>query len=213
MDLATHQRKLLGLIRSPDGVCLDDDEYICRVARSGDLAEARRNILLWRIFVLERTCVLTFTLLKRRHLLEETVSAFIAQQNISPFRETQGPAFLEMVSGHHDTLIASVAQFELALMRVRAGDPSLHEIAWDVDPHVILHRLARDLPIDEPVSKGAWQAFVSGTLPSLFQIVRGADPTSSQETQVDELLEGKGIPHQVGGAPREVLVRLGVAED
>jgi hypothetical protein len=156
MDLAAHQRKLLGLIRSTYQVCPDDDPYIRRVAQSRDLDEARRNIFLWRIYVLERTCVLTFTLLKRRDLLEEAVSAFITRHNISPFRETQGPAFLEMVSGHHDTLIASVAQFELALMKVRQGDPSSYTVSWNVEPHSILNSLAKDIPIDDPVPKGTF---------------------------------------------------------
>src|SRR5215469_1289389 len=113
MDLATHQRKLLGLFRSTYQVRGDDEDYIHRVAQSKDLEEGRRNILLWRVWVLERTAVLTFNLLKRRHLLEEAVSAFMRQCNISPFRETQTPAFLEAMSGHADSLVASVAQFEL----------------------------------------------------------------------------------------------------
>src|SRR5947209_19432812 len=123
MDLAAHQRKLLGLFRSTYQVAADDDAYIHRVAQSKHLEEARRNIFLWRIFVLERTAVLTFTLLKRRNLLEPTVADFITRQNISPFRETQAPAFLEALAGHPDSLIASVAQFELALLKVRQGDP------------------------------------------------------------------------------------------
>src|SRR4051794_40541097 len=123
MNLATQQRKLLGLIRSnydvqPD----DDDDYLQQVARSRELVEARRNIFLWRLWVLERTCVLTYNLLKQRHLLEGLLSDFMAQHNVSPFRETQAPAFLEHVSGHQDRLIASVAQFELALLKVRDGD-------------------------------------------------------------------------------------------
>ena len=80
-----------------------------------DLAVARRNIYLWRVWVMERTCTLTFTLLKRRGLLDETLAAFIAQNNISPFRETQAPDFLESLACHSDPLVAAVAQFESAL--------------------------------------------------------------------------------------------------
>ena len=67
MDLADHQRKLLGLVRSSYQVRADDDAYIHNVAQSEDLEEARRNIFLWRIYVLERTAALTFTLLKQRN--------------------------------------------------------------------------------------------------------------------------------------------------
>ncbi len=170
MDLATHQRKLLGLIRSTYRVRPDDDPYIRRVAESRDLAEARRNIFLWRVYVLERTCALTFSLLKRRNLLGDAVSAFIAQNNISPFRETQAPAFLEGLGAHADSLVASVAQFELALLKVRQGDPHTYVVPWAVEPHGVLYSLARDQPLDETTAHGAYQIVVSGALPFGFEI-------------------------------------------
>jgi hypothetical protein len=171
MELAAHQRKLLGLFRSMYQVRSEDDAYIHRVAQSKDLEEARRNIFLWRLFVLERTAVLTFTLLKRRNLLEETLRAFITRHNISPFRETQAPAFLEALGSHHDSLIASVAQFELALLKVRQGDASAYVVPWSVEPHAVLNSLARDLPLEDRVPEGAYQILVSRDIPSQFQIV------------------------------------------
>jgi len=170
MDLAAHQRKLLGLFRTSYQVCADDDPYIHRVAHSKDLEEGRRNILLWRIYVLERTCVLTVTLLRRRNLLEETLSSFITQNNISPFRETQAPAFLEALTGHRDRLIASVAQFELALMKVRQGDPCSYVVLWNVEPSTILNSLARNIPLEDEVPEGAYQILISRDIPGQFQI-------------------------------------------
>jgi len=171
MNLATQQRRLLGLIRSNYDVQADDDAYIQQVAQSRELVEARRNIFLWRLWVLERTCVLTFNLLKQRSLLEGLLSAFMAQHNISPFRETQAPAFLEYLSRHQDSLIASVAQFELALLNVREGDPGAYIVAWNVEPHGVLARLARDLPLDAQPPAGAYEIHISGELPGHFQIV------------------------------------------
>jgi hypothetical protein len=171
MDLAAHQRKLLGLIRSTYQVREDDEAYIHRVAQSRDLDEARRNIFMWRIYVLERTCALTFNLLKRRNILEQAVSAFIAGQNISPFRETQAPDFLETLCSHEDSLVASVAQFELALMKVRSGDSDTYVVPWSVEPHSILNSLARDIPFEPDIPEGAYQIRVSRDLPSQFQIV------------------------------------------
>lgn len=172
MDLATHQRKLLGLFRSTYQMRADDDPYVHKVAASRDLAEARRNIFLWRIWVLQRSCVLTFTLLKQRKLLEEAVRDFIARHNISPFRETQGPAFLEGLSTHADPLVASVAQFELALVRVKQGDTRTHSVDWHLDPHPVLHALAEDLPLDGRSAQGSYRTHVARDLPHLFEIVR-----------------------------------------
>jgi hypothetical protein len=181
MDLAAHQRKLLRLFRYIDRARPDDDAYTQRVARSKDLEEARGNILLWRVWVLARTAALTSTLLKRRNLLQETVGDFIKGHNISPFRETQAPAFLAALSRHPDSLIASVAQFELALLKVKQGDPGFYVVRWDVEPHAILNSLARDLPLEDEAPAGAYEIHVSRELPSQFQIVcvpgKGAQPT------------------------------------
>src|SRR5438309_7276392 len=148
MDLKTHQRKLLGLIRGSYEPPTREDPYIRHVAQSADLQEARRNILLWRIWVLQRTCPLTFNLLKHRQLLGDAVTAFMAHSNISPFRETQTPAFLEFMSCYEDTLVASVAQFEMAMIRVRQGDETPYVVQWTVEPLEVLNSLAIDTPME-----------------------------------------------------------------
>jgi hypothetical protein len=172
MDLAQHQRKLLGLFRSTYQVSQDDDPYIHQVAQSKDLEEGRRNIFLWRIWVLERTAVLTVNLLKRRNLLEQAVAGFMKQCNISPYRDTQTPAFLEVMSADPDPLIASVAQFELALIKVKQGDLRLYTIPWNcADPVAVLNALARDLPFDDDAPAAVCQILVSHGLPGHFQVL------------------------------------------
>jgi hypothetical protein len=151
---------------------LEHDGYIQKVAQSRDLEEARRNIFLWRVWVLERTCVLTFRLLKQRKLLEKCLEVFITQHNISPFRETQAPDFLEAMSSYPDSLIASVAQFELALIKVRQGDSRSYVVAWNVEPHTVLNSLAKDIPLDDDFLEGEYEITVSRGIPSQFQIRR-----------------------------------------
>jgi hypothetical protein len=171
MDLASHQRRLLALLRSGYEARANDEPYIRRVGESKDLQEARRNIFLWRVYVLERTATLTFSLLKQRNLLGEAVSDFIARCNISPFRETQAPAFLEGLSDHHDRLVALVAQFELALFKVRHGDLSIYSIIWNVDPRGVLYALARGVGVADRIEEGAYQINVSSGLQREFEIV------------------------------------------
>ncbi len=181
MGLAAHQRKLLGLFRSTYQVGGDDEAYIHKVAQSRDLEEGRRNIFLWRVWVLERTAVLTFNLLKRLCLAEEAVGVFMRQSNISPFRETQTPAFLEAMSGHPDSLVASVAQFELALLKVKQGDSGSYVVPWNHgEPLAILNSLARDVPFESSAGEGAYQILISGDLPSQFKVVSlGGTPIAS----------------------------------
>ena len=161
---------MLGLFRATYRVSEDDEPYIRRVAQSRDLQEARGNVLMWRVYVLQRTCPLSFALLQRRGLLRQAIESFIAQCNISPFRETQAPAFLELLSGHADRLIAQVAQFERALVLVRQGDPSSHTINWSVEPGVVLHSLASDLPLPDELAEGHWHVLVARDLPGWFRI-------------------------------------------
>jgi hypothetical protein len=173
MNLANHQRILLGLIKANYHVRSNDDSYFHKVSQSKDLVEARGNIFLWRVYVLERVCVLSFALLRQRNLLEQELDAFITQHNISPFRETQPPDFLEALSAHDDHLIASVAQFELALWKVKQGDRGCYSVSWSVEPHTVLHDLAKNVPIDEEsIPKGDYQILISRDLPGLFQIGR-----------------------------------------
>ena len=171
MDLATQQRKLLGLFRSTYEVTVEDHPYIRRVARSRDLAEGKKNIALWRVWVFERTCALTVNLLRRQNLLNKLVEEFIARENISPFRETQAPAFLEWLKKSEDHLVASVASFELALMRVREGDEQTHVISWTVEPASILHCLAKNLPFEAQIRAGQYQTIVSSHIPGHFEIL------------------------------------------
>lgn len=171
MDLASHQRILLGLIRSNYEVGRDDEDYFQLVARSPDLEEARGNIFLWRVYVLERTCVMTVALLRQRGLLKAALDAFIQSRNVSPFREYQPLLFLESLAAHPDALVVSVSQFELALMKVREGDAGSYTVNWQVDPRSVLYRLAQDAPVDDGGPQVRHVTRLSRQLPQLFEIV------------------------------------------
>lgn len=170
MDLANHQRILLGLMRATFQPGADDAPYFHRVAASIDLREARGNVYLWRVFVLERSCVLTVALLRQRALLEDALHAFIRQQNISPFREYQPPAFLAFLASHADPLVVCVSQFELALMKVREGDPGSYAVDWSCDPAPVLHALAQGKPVPAPGRVAFHRSTVSAALPHLFEL-------------------------------------------
>jgi hypothetical protein len=172
MNLAHHQRILLGLMRSSYQVGADDEDYFHRVSASRDLEEARGNVLLWRVYVLERTCVLTVALLRQRQCLLPMLQAFIRQENISPFREFQPRAFLVFASASEDHLIASVAQFELALGKVSEGDSDRFVVPWSVDPHTILKALAEGTSVNDVLPPEPHATIVDRALPGSFAIER-----------------------------------------
>lgn len=183
MDLALHQRKLLELLRGAATIEPSHGAYLNTVARSRDLEEARRNIFLWRLWVLERTSVLTFRLLTRMGLVEQAVENFIAGSNISPFRETQAPAFLESLSVHEIPLVRAVASFELALIKVKDGDDGAYAIDWPCDPSAILHALARHAELPSVLAPGDYRTVVARSLPGCF-LVEEPPPCHSEMVMV-----------------------------
>jgi hypothetical protein len=174
MNLATHQRGLLHLIRSNDGTApLYDDPYLRTVAQSKDLQEAKNSVFLWRAFVLARTAPMTFNLLKRHDQLRREIDSYIANQNLSPYRETHAPIFLERLIRHPNPLVARVAQFELALHRVRLGDSNRYTTTWEMNPLPLLTCLANDTPIDENAVEACnYEIVVARDLPGRFEVYR-----------------------------------------
>ena len=66
-----------------------------------------------------------------------------------------------------------MAQFELALRRVKQGDPDRYVVPWNHgDPLAILNALAKDIPFEDPAPGVACQIVISRDLASLFQVVK-----------------------------------------
>lgn len=170
MELATLQRQLLGLIKFNYQPSDDDDPYIRAVAQSEHLEVLREIVIWWRAYGLQRYCPLTSTLLKRRQLFDDAVRLFISKCDISPFIEKLGPTFLEEMSDYEDSLVASMAQFELALIKVKKGDPSEYLVAWQYEPYTLLNALLNDSPLDLESAAGQYQTIISHDLPQTFQV-------------------------------------------
>src|SRR5712692_2750089 len=138
MDLAKHQQALLSLITRGTDCGETDDPYIRSVAHCPQL-ELLREVVLWlREFDIDRTCVLTSGLLKRRGLFKQTVREFAARGLITPYPSELAEAFLEDTARHPDHMVASTAQFELAVIKVKRGDTREYSVDWPCDPRPIL---------------------------------------------------------------------------
>jgi hypothetical protein len=179
MTLAEHQRAMLHFMRTGSGP-LPCDAYLLAVATSRDLQEARHNVFLWRSYVLMRTAPLTFNLLKNRGLLKAELDRYIARNNLSPFRETHAPVFLDQLSHHADPQVARVAQFEDALRLARQGDTRVRTLRWNCDPIPLLTRLAKDEPLDcIDENDGPYDMTIANDIPGFFD-VRPATRRGSQ---------------------------------
>jgi hypothetical protein len=171
MDLAELQRKLLGLIRTTYQATTEDEPYIQTVAQSKHLEVMYEIVVFWRSLGIERYCVLTASLLKKRGLFDENIETLIKTQAISPFVEKLGRIFVDMMSQSEDDLIASVAQFESAFIKIKHGDPNQYVVDWHYEPYAVLTSLIRDLPLEQYLTKGSYQTLVSAELPNGFEVV------------------------------------------
>lgn len=127
------------------------DSYLELVEGSGELAAIREIAIWWRTYHLERTCVHTARLMRRLGLFGQAVAEFYAGAPAAPFAEEVGRQFVAAMSGHADPLVASMAQFEAALLKVRAGGAGRYGIEWDRNPNDVFRALERggELPASE----------------------------------------------------------------
>lgn len=141
------------------------------MAGSPNLLLAQEIVYLWRVYALERYCLLTTCLLRSRDRFEQTVRCFIRDQTLSPYKEQLGEMFLISLCQDADRLAASVAQFELALTKVKRGDRREYLIAWEVDPLAVLENLLAGRPADQAAARGSYHILVARRLTNLFQVV------------------------------------------
>jgi hypothetical protein len=176
MDLATLQRQLRDLIKGTYQAADTDHPYLRALAGSPHVALVQEIIASWRVFSLTQFCRLTTAVLQHRDLLKTLVPAFIRATPSSPFMEEFGTAFLQAMSVYPDSLIASVAQFELALIRVQQGNSEEHVVTWEYDPTLVLRCLLYGQALNESQARGLYQTIVAQGLPGRFRVIDPGSP-------------------------------------
>jgi hypothetical protein len=151
--LAQLQDSMLRLIK--DRPTNTRDSYLKLVKDSGELVAIREIAIWWRTYHLERSCVHTARLMRRLGLFEKAVAEFYARTAASPFAEEVGRQFAAAMSGHANPLVASMAQFEAALLHVRHGSATRYGIEWDRNPNAVFRALDQhtELPASEAPSR------------------------------------------------------------
>jgi hypothetical protein len=168
MNLAEHQRKLFSMIKDNYIPQPEDEAYFQALVNSNYLERVREIVTWWRIFDLERYCVLTVRLLKQLGEYESRVDRFVKTHTLSPFVNELCEAFLQdLGSNSDDHLLSEVALFELALARVKHGDLSTYTIEWEHNPADVLTCLVKDIPIEVGVAPGRYRVTVKGGKPSI----------------------------------------------
>jgi hypothetical protein len=150
-SLAEHQRALLDLMRGR-APAARGDPYLARVAGSRELAFLREVSLFWCAVGVRSTCPWTARWLDRQGAFNDAIVAFHSGEDVSPYIETAGRQFLARFLTHPDPLAAALAAFELALLRVQAGETGVFRCDWPCNPDAVILALRTDgaLPAAEP---------------------------------------------------------------
>ena len=165
-DLERRQRGLLDLVKNRGGA--SSDAYLRRVANSRELAMVRKIALWWRAYALESQCRFTTRLLKKLDCFDRMVENFFDHNATSPFVEELGLDFLGSLYDHDDQLIRAISQFELALLKTRAGSADAYQIIWDRNPDLVVLALETgdELPACEPACR--YRMHVGKDLPHMI---------------------------------------------
>jgi hypothetical protein len=150
--LAEYQKTLLDLMKGRTTAAPFTDPHLAELAQSPGLGLLREIAVWWRGFAVETNCPWTAQLLKKLGEFDSSVEAFYRGQNVSAYVEKAGEQFLLQMSSNPVPLVAAMARFELALMKVKQGDAETHCVEWDRNPEQVFQFLksVRDLPPIEP---------------------------------------------------------------
>ena len=163
--LAQSQDSMLRLIKARP--INTKDSYLKLVEGSTELAAMREIAIWWRTYHLERTCIHTGRLMKRLGLFGQAVAEFYAGTAAAPFAEDTGRQFVAAMSGHGDPLVASMAQFEAALLKVRAGSAGRYGIEWDRNPNDVFRALEQGEELPPSEGLPCYFVEVAGNIPGM----------------------------------------------
>ena len=165
-NLVQLQRGLLNLLKARP-LETRGDSYLERVATSNELLLAREIALWWRAFSLETYCVFTAGLLNRLGTFNQAVEAFFSEGSTASFIEELSQDFLARMSTDKDPLVASLARFERALLRVKRGDPGIYTMEWNRNPESLLSAILRGTPLPPAETDRIYRTTTSARIPKL----------------------------------------------
>lgn len=145
-SLERQQRGVLALLKQRPAIQAED-RWLESVSVSREIGMLREIALWWRRYQIEAQCRYTSRLLKRLGCFEDEAAKYFRASATSPYIEELALDFLQSLANHPDPLIRSVAAFESACLKLRAGILGDCQIVWDRDPSLTMAALDKSDPI------------------------------------------------------------------
>jgi hypothetical protein len=162
MNLQLLQTSLSALIKSRPLPAGTKDRYLEDIGYSDNLLLIQKIAFWWRKVQVEPYCRLTSTLLKATGKFDDVLSAFLSEKDFSSFRDEVGRQFLsDVISKEEDSLIRSVAEFELAVILLKSGEEIEASIPWNYEPYELIGQLLNGSLNLASLKKGWYEVTVS----------------------------------------------------
>jgi hypothetical protein len=171
MNTKQHQQLILELIKEKETSSEADESYARHLKNSLELEVARDISIWWRSMQIERYCLITANYLKLTSQFNDVIKAFYRATNVSPYIERVGQSFLDYVQQSDDQLLATIANFEDKLKRVKKGDDGKYSIAWQHEPFAVLDLLIKGEPLELESIKGNYLTIIDLALENQFEVV------------------------------------------
>jgi hypothetical protein len=170
MNNKQYQQLILALIKEQEPPVLADELYAAQLKNSIELEIARDVSIWWRSMQLERYCFITANYLKLTSQFDKLIKAFYLQTNVSPYIERAGQSFLDYLQQADDKVLATIANFEDKLKRVKKGDSGNYSIYWSHEPFSLLDALISGKPLELESMKGKYLTIINAQLENQFEV-------------------------------------------
>ncbi|HET9464648.1 MAG TPA: hypothetical protein VFO71_03875, partial [Gemmatimonadales bacterium] len=97
-----------------------------------------------------------------------------------------GARFMVEMAGHMHPLVASVAQFEAAIKKVREGHTEDHVIGWSYSPNLVLASLREGERLDLEAARGRYWTVVAHDLPGHYHVLAASEQPDGESSRPRE---------------------------
>lgn len=172
MNLAEYQQQVFQLICGDETISGDEQSWLAE-SRADGSASLVKNIARWWVgYHLGEGCILSSALLRRLNLWEQAVGDAQNCQYIPDLIFS----FLEDLTRNEDPMVAALARFEQAMIKVKQGAEQEYKTLWQVNPLDLISALLENTDLPE-WGNGHFQTIVSASYPHLFKAYEIEDPS------------------------------------
>jgi hypothetical protein len=128
---------------------------------------------------LEQYCPLTVGALRLVGAWAADLGDFAVRSQALSHAGDSEARFLAEAAGHAHRLVASVAEFEAAMKKVREGHTEDHVVGWNYSPNRVLATLRDGEPLDLEAARGSYWTIIAHDVPGHYHVLAASPPADN----------------------------------